>query len=323
LQLMDFVMPVPMHRVKLRERPFNQAAVLASSLAKKTGIPYSGNNIVRTRSDKPQIELSRVARLNTVRGAFRIRRPRTVRDKSILLIDDVFTTGATVNECARVLREAGAKYIEVLTLAQGNNMKILRDYILREMFPPLVLSIFIITFALLIGNLVKLADFVINKGVDLSYVFRIFMYLIPNLLNITIPMAVLTATLLAFGRLSSDNEITAMRATGISFIRIAMPAITLGLIFSLISIPLNDKVVPRAHYKTRMLIKELGMRKPTAYMEAGTFIRGFKDYILFIYEINTSRTGRLQQYKDISAAERRAHQDNSGKRRRAHTAARK
>lgn len=157
------------------------------------------------------------------------------------------------------------------------------------MFPPLVLSLFLITFAFLVGNLVKLADFVINKGVDLSYVSQIFLYLIPNLLSFSIPMGLLTATLLAFGRLSSDNEITAMRATGINLYKIALPAITLGLIFSLLSIPLNDRIVPRAHYKTRMLIKELGMRKPAAYLEAGTFIRGFKDYILFIYEIKYAK----------------------------------
>ena len=164
-------------------------------------------------------------------------------------------------------------------------MRILRNYILQEMLPFLALSLFIITFAFLVGNLVKLADFVINKGVELVYVLEIFIFLIPNILSLAIPMCVLTATLLAYGRLSSDNEILAMRATGISLYKIAMPAITLGLIFSLLSVPFNDKIVPRTHYKTRMLIKELGLRRPAAYLEAGTFIRGFKDYILFIYEI--------------------------------------
>lgn len=164
-------------------------------------------------------------------------------------------------------------------------MRILRDYILREMFPPLTLSLVIITMAFLIGNLVKLADFVINKGVELVYVGKIFFFLMPNILSLAIPMGILTATLIAYGRLSSDNEILAMRATGINLYKIAIPAITLGLIFSLLAVPFNDKIVPKAHYKTRMLIKELGLRRPAAYLEAGTFIRGFKDYILFIYEI--------------------------------------
>ncbi len=164
-------------------------------------------------------------------------------------------------------------------------MRILRNYILKELFPPLILSLIIITFAFLIGSMVKLADFVINKGVELIYVGKLFLYLIPKLMLYTIPMGVLTATLLAFGRLSSDNEITAMRATGINLYRISMPAIMLGLLISVISLPLNDKIVPKAHYKARMLIKELGLRRPAAYLEAGTFIRGFRDYILFIYDI--------------------------------------
>jgi len=134
--------------------------------------------------------------------------------------------------------------------------------------------------------MVKLADFVINKGVELVYVSKLFVFLIPKLLSYTIPMGVLTAVLLAFGRLSSDNEIIAMRAGGINLYRISMPAVMLGLLISVLSVPLNDKVVPVAHYRARMLIKELGLRRPSAYLEAGTFIRGFKDYILFIYDIN-------------------------------------
>jgi LPS export ABC transporter permease LptF len=164
-------------------------------------------------------------------------------------------------------------------------MRILRNYILSEMFGPLVLALVVITFAFLIGNIVKLADYVINKGVELIYVWQLFVYLIPKLLVYAIPMAILTATLLAFGRLSSDNEIIAMRATGINLYRISMPVIIVGLLLSVASIPLHDKIVPVAHYKARMLIKEVGLRHPAAYLEAGTFIKGFKDYILFIYDI--------------------------------------
>lgn len=164
-------------------------------------------------------------------------------------------------------------------------MRILRNYILKEILSPLMLSLIIITFAFLIGNIVKLADYVISKGVEMIYVWRLFICLIPNILSYAIPISVLTATLLAFGRLSSDNEITAMRATGINLYRISIPAIILGLLLSVLSLPLQDKIVPMAHYNARILIKEVGLRYPAAYLEAGTFIRGFKDYILFIYDI--------------------------------------
>lgn len=164
-------------------------------------------------------------------------------------------------------------------------MRILRNYILKEMLIPLILSLVIITFAFVIGNIIKLADYVINKGVEITYVWQLFLYLIPRLLSFAIPMSALTATLLAFGRLSNDNEIVAMRASGIDLYRISIPAIVIGLLLSALSIPLNDKIVPVAHYRARMLLKEVGLRHPAAYLEAGTFIRGFKDYILFIYDI--------------------------------------
>ena len=76
-----------------------------------------------------------------------------------------------------------------------------------------------------------------------------------------------------------------MRATGINIYRISMPAIIFGLLLSVLSLPLHDKIVPVAHYNARMLLKEVGLRHPAAYLEAGTFIKGFKDYILFIYDI--------------------------------------
>ena len=164
-------------------------------------------------------------------------------------------------------------------------MRILRNYILKETVPLLVLSLTLLTLTFLVGNLVKLADSIINKGVELKYVGKLFLYYIPYLLSFTIPIGILTATLLAFGRLSSDNEITAMRAAGINLYKVSMPVITLGLLLGIFSIPLNDTIVPRAHYKARMLIKEIGLRHPAALLEAGTFIRGFKNYIIFIYDI--------------------------------------
>ena len=95
-------------------------------------------------------------------------------------------------------------------------MKILKKYILREVFVMFLFSLIVFTFVLVTGNLVKLADLVINKGVDISKVGKLFLFLIPFLLSYTIPMSTLSATLLVFGRLSSDNEILALRANGVS-----------------------------------------------------------------------------------------------------------
>lgn len=117
--ILDIIVPVPLHRTKLRERSFNQAAILASSLSRKLKIPCISNNLTRIKAGMPQIDLPKRGRLKDIKGAFKAKRPALLKGGSILLIDDVFTTGATVNECSKVLKLAGARYIEVLTLAQG------------------------------------------------------------------------------------------------------------------------------------------------------------------------------------------------------------
>jgi ComF family protein len=115
----DLLISVPLHRVKHRERTFNQSQILASYLSKRFKISLSKNNLVRTRLCKPQITLPRDKRLEEVKDSFKIRKSYLLKNKSILLVDDVFTTGATVNECSKTLKEAGAGPVEVLTLARS------------------------------------------------------------------------------------------------------------------------------------------------------------------------------------------------------------
>ncbi|MDE3226109.1 MAG: ComF family protein [Nitrospirota bacterium] len=117
-QHLDLLMPVPIHSSRLREREFNQSLLLADRLNRRLQLPLSFDNLVRLRPTVPQTELSRSARLKNLRRAFAVLRPDDVREKRILLIDDVFTTGTTVNECAKALRKAGAADIYVCTLAR-------------------------------------------------------------------------------------------------------------------------------------------------------------------------------------------------------------
>jgi ComF family protein len=114
----DLVMPVPLHVKRLRQRGFNQASLLARRLGSSLGIPVDYASLRRCRWTEPQIGLSRSQRAENVRGAFRLNRPERVREKGVLLLDDVFTTGETVNQCARVLRAAGTARILVVTVAR-------------------------------------------------------------------------------------------------------------------------------------------------------------------------------------------------------------
>ncbi len=176
-------------------------------------------------------------------------------------------------------------------------MRILRTYILRELLQPTVMALVLFTFVLLVGNLVKLTDLLINKGVSPLAIGQMFGLLIPSLLSYTLPMAVLTGTLLAFGKLSSDREILAMKASGISFYAISAPVILLGLLVSIALIPVNTRVVPWSHYATRQLLVEIGIRNPAAFLEGGTFIKEFKPYILFIYQVEGNKLSKVRIYE--------------------------
>jgi len=115
----DVVVPVPLHVSRLRKRGFNQAAVLSKGVARRHGLALDVLSLQRTRAGAQQVGLSEEERRRNVRGAFGVVRPRQVAGKSIVLIDDVYTTGATANECARKLLAAGAHRVDVFTLLRA------------------------------------------------------------------------------------------------------------------------------------------------------------------------------------------------------------
>jgi ComF family protein len=118
----DAIIPVPLHRERLMQREFNQAAVLAKGLAAHLNVPVLERWLVRVRSTRPQVELSGSERRQNVKEAFAVTRTAALEDKHVLVVDDVFTTGATLGEVARTLKAAGATQVAVFTLA-----RVLRD----------------------------------------------------------------------------------------------------------------------------------------------------------------------------------------------------
>jgi ComF family protein len=115
----DLLVPVPLHRKRLRERGFNQALLLGSAVGRKMGVPCAGFALKKTRWSEPQIHLSPKEREGNVKGSFSVVDPEDIRGKRVLLVDDVMTTGSTVNECARELLKAGAEEVDVFTLARA------------------------------------------------------------------------------------------------------------------------------------------------------------------------------------------------------------
>jgi ComF family protein len=114
-----FIVPVPLHPLKLREREFNQAARLAAPLATAVGIPLNEKILERIAPTVTQTLLTREERATNMKNAFGVRRSANVAGKKIIIVDDVFTTGATTNACARALRRAGATDVCVWTVARG------------------------------------------------------------------------------------------------------------------------------------------------------------------------------------------------------------
>lgn len=116
----DFVLiPVPLHKKRLKWRGFNQAEELSKELAGFFRIPLISNCLIKIKKTFPQITLSDQARKENIKGAFLIKDGKLIKNKNILLVDDVYTTGSTMEECARILKLAGAKKIIGITIARG------------------------------------------------------------------------------------------------------------------------------------------------------------------------------------------------------------
>jgi competence protein ComFC len=114
----DIIVPVPLHPARQRERGYNQAALIAQLLAARMSLPLK-LALDRIRYTTTQTAFDRAQRMENLRNAFRLRPRRDVQDLRVLLVDDVLTTGSTLSECARVLREAGASSVYAATAARA------------------------------------------------------------------------------------------------------------------------------------------------------------------------------------------------------------
>ena len=113
----DIIVPIPLHKARLRERGYNQSQLLCENISKEFRLQQSVGNLIRKRPTKNQAFLKEKERWTNIEGAFTIKDSSQFSDKSVLIVDDLLTTGATASEAARTLKRAGAKKVSVLTLA--------------------------------------------------------------------------------------------------------------------------------------------------------------------------------------------------------------
>ncbi|MGY8780386.1 MAG: LptF/LptG family permease [Fidelibacterota bacterium] len=161
-------------------------------------------------------------------------------------------------------------------------MRLLTRYILKQLIIPFIFSLLIIVFVLFTQFLLRAIDRFLGKGLDIGTIFE---YLFLNLGWITalaVPMAVLIAALMAFGQFSEDNEITAMRASGISFITIIRPALLLGFAIATVLILFNAFIMPEMNFKARMLSGDIYRKRPDLNIEPGYFMDNLPDYSMIV-----------------------------------------
>ncbi|HUT04305.1 MAG TPA: LPS export ABC transporter permease LptG [bacterium] len=157
-------------------------------------------------------------------------------------------------------------------------------YIFRQMLGPLGLCIALITTILVMHRMLRLMEMIINKGVPASVFFLFLVFLLPSLLVLSVPMAVLVAILMTFSRMSADNEIVALKANGISLFRMLRPPLVLGILGWLLSSAIMLYVLPYANRPAKEKIIEIATKHADAQIEPRVFYDKFKDFMLYVQE---------------------------------------
>lgn len=142
-------------------------------------------------------------------------------------------------------------------------MKIIHKYVLREHLGPLVFALSALTSLMLLNYVAKQLGNLVGKGLDWQVILEFFLLSIPFTVAMTLPMAVLVAVLYAFSRLASENEITALKASGVSMTRLLVPVVMAGGVLAILMIVFNDQVLPRSNHRLRTLQGDIARKKPT------------------------------------------------------------
>ncbi len=171
-------------------------------------------------------------------------------------------------------------------------MLILQRYVLKEHIGPFFFALFVVMFILVIDLILQLLDLLIGKGVSVWIIFRLFYLNLAWMVALAVPMAVLVAVLMAFGRLSEDNEITAIRGSGVSFYKLITPVILTSAVIAVLLMIFNEKVLPESNYRARMLISAIHRKKPSIALKdmEGLLIDEFPGYIMKVERVDSRRS---------------------------------
>ena len=163
---------------------------------------------------------------------------------------------------------------------------IIDRYVAREVLAPFAVGVGLLTFALVTGRLLKLSDMVVNHGVSLGEVMRIIGYIMPAFLELTFPMAVLLGVLMGFGRMSSDQEMIAARACGVSLYRLAIPVLGVALVVYAISSYFAFSLRPWANSNLRQKLYELSQTRTSAGLKEKIFNSNFPGLVVYVDQMS-------------------------------------
>ncbi len=160
-------------------------------------------------------------------------------------------------------------------------MKILEKYILKENFKPFTISLVVITFVMLLDKVLDLLNLIIEKHLDFPTIVNVFGLSLPFMLALSIPMAVLMASIISFGRLSTDNELTAFKSCGINIYRLIKPTVIAAFFISLFMIYFNNEILPNTNHKLKNLLIQIHYKRPATEIKPGIFNK-IKDLTIFV-----------------------------------------
>lgn len=164
-------------------------------------------------------------------------------------------------------------------------MRTLSRYLVKESVGPFFFGLAIITLVLIMDFLVDIMNLIIDRGINAPLVIELFALNLAWMLALSVPMAVLVAVLMVFGRMAADNEITACKSCGIPFYRLILPVLGCALLLTVVMVWFNDRVLPESNHKARMLLTDITRKKPTWSLEENIFLDYFEGYSIRVKTI--------------------------------------
>ena len=168
-------------------------------------------------------------------------------------------------------------------------MFILWRYIIKEHINPFFFSISVISLVFLLNLVFRELGRILSRGLSFGLILEFFFLNMAWIIALAVPMAVLVATVMAFGRLSGDSEIIAMKAGGVSILHIIFPVFVASILLNFFLIWFNNNVLPDFNHRTRLLATDIARKRPTINLEAGVLYRDLPNYNLMVQKIRQTR----------------------------------